>query len=270
MDTSEEFVAEKRSLRPATDAQSSSPSPSLSSSRCDFGHPLLDEVIMPIQTASATQSPPFYQPTTPFQPSFPVGSPQLPLLRPTSPIQSWPSSSSDLHKPAAFQHPKITLKVEPEDPTNPLLLPPPSEHQPPKEKTEKEEGVSTASDFVRKLYKWVPPVALSCLHHLHYYSFLVVSLALYSILGDDSLSDIICWGPGGDFFVIRDVNEFTVNILPRTFKHSNFASFVRQLNKYDFHKVRISKHSVANIPTAQQRCGVLSAPRRHDATASGC
>lgn len=147
MDTSEEFVAET-----ATDAQSSSPSPSLSSSRCDFGHPLLNEVSMPINTASATQSPSFYQPTAPFQSSFPVGSAQPPLLRPTSPIQSWASSSSDLRKSTAFRHPETTLKVESEDPTNPLL-PPPSEHQSTKGKTEKEDGVSTTSDFVKKLYK---------------------------------------------------------------------------------------------------------------------
>ena len=45
------------------------------------------------------------------------------------------------------------------------------------------------------------------------------------------------WGPAGDTFIIRNVEEF-VNILPRYFKTKNYSSFVRQLNMYDFHKVK--------------------------------
>ena len=64
------------------------------------------------------------------------------------------------------------------------------------------------------------------------------------MLEDTSFADVVSWGPQGDCFVVKDMNEFTKSILPRMFKHSNFASFVRQLNKYDFHKVR----TISSIP----------------------
>ena len=63
------------------------------------------------------------------------------------------------------------------------------------------------------------------------------------MLEETEIVDIVSWGPKGDCFVVKDMNEFTKSVLPRVFKHSNFASFVRQLNKYDFHKVKNSDDS---------------------------
>ncbi|TFK33858.1 hypothetical protein BDQ12DRAFT_669888 [Crucibulum laeve] len=74
-----------------------------------------------------------------------------------------------------------------------------------------EDPMPSTSDFVKKLYK---------------------------MLEDPTFQSVVSWGPQGDCFVVKDMNEFTKSILPRMFKHSNFASFVRQLNKYDFHKVK--------------------------------
>lgn len=45
------------------------------------------------------------------------------------------------------------------------------------------------------------------------------------------------WGPKEDSFIIEDTQKFT-KVLPVYFKTKNFASFVRQLNMYGFHKVK--------------------------------
>ncbi|KAG7868027.1 hypothetical protein KL916_005333, partial [Ogataea parapolymorpha] len=75
---------------------------------------------------------------------------------------------------------------------------------------------------------------------------------LFQMLEENSYADIVRWSEAGDSFIIADTNEFTKQVLPKHFKHSNFASFVRQLNKYDFHKVKISnelkqRYSIENV-----------------------
>ncbi|OSD08248.1 hypothetical protein PYCCODRAFT_1703 [Trametes coccinea BRFM310] len=98
-------------------------------------------------------------------------------------------------------------------------------------KHEPEDSMPSTSDFVKKLYKsvsFLPPSSSSVADS---------SRPPCRMLEDTSFADVVSWGPHGDCFVVKDMNEFTKSILPRMFKHSNFASFVRQLNKYDFHKV---------------------------------
>lgn len=69
---------------------------------------------------------------------------------------------------------------------------------------------------------------------------------LFQMLQDDNYKDVVKWTTNGDSFVVINTTEFTKEILPRHFKHSNFASFVRQLNKYDFHKVKIPNEEKQN------------------------
>lgn len=64
---------------------------------------------------------------------------------------------------------------------------------------------------------------------------------LFQMLEENRFSSIVRWTDSGDSFMISDTNEFTKEVLPCYFKHSNFSSFVRQLNKYDFHKVKLSQ-----------------------------
>ncbi|RKP00954.1 hypothetical protein CXG81DRAFT_12603, partial [Caulochytrium protostelioides] len=64
---------------------------------------------------------------------------------------------------------------------------------------------------------------------------------LFRMLDDVSISKVCSWGHDGTTFVVKDTTFFSQVILPKHFKHNNFASFVRQLNKYDFHKIKHSE-----------------------------
>ncbi|WWC85159.1 uncharacterized protein L201_000016 [Kwoniella dendrophila CBS 6074] len=60
---------------------------------------------------------------------------------------------------------------------------------------------------------------------------------LYTMVSDTTVNDLIYWGENGDSFFVPNAEQFGRELLPRWFKHSNFSSFVRQLNMYGFHKV---------------------------------
>lgn len=71
---------------------------------------------------------------------------------------------------------------------------------------------------------------------------------LFQMLQEADYKGVVRWTDAGDSFVVINTNEFTKEILPRHFKHSNFASFVRQLNKYDFHKVKVPNEEKQTYP----------------------
>lgn len=60
----------------------------------------------------------------------------------------------------------------------------------------------------------------------------------YELLEEGKFSNIVSWSDDGNFLIIKDAEDFSQKILPVYFKHSNFTSFVRQLNMYNFHKKR--------------------------------
>lgn len=55
----------------------------------------------------------------------------------------------------------------------------------------------------------------------------------YEMVDNESTDSIISWSQSNNnSFVIWDMTEFSVQLLPKHFKHSNFSSFIRQLNIY--------------------------------------
>ena len=59
-------------------------------------------------------------------------------------------------------------------------------------------------------------------------------LKVYDIahgVGDEYLQ----WSDDGTSFWVTNIDRFSQDILPKYFKHNNYASFVRQLSSYGKH-----------------------------------
>ncbi|KAK6146711.1 hypothetical protein DH2020_020580 [Rehmannia glutinosa] len=68
----------------------------------------------------------------------------------------------------------------------------------------------------------------------------------YEMVNDESTNELISWSESNDSFIIWDESRFSSELLPKYFKHSNFSSFVRQLNIYGFRKIDTDHWQFAN------------------------
>nr|POE64998.1 isoform beta of heat shock factor protein 2 [Quercus suber] len=70
---------------------------------------------------------------------------------------------------------------------------------------------------------------------------------------DSNNTDLIRWSDDGRSFIVLDEDEFARTLIPELFKHNNYASFVRQLNMYGFHKtVNITDGSLRQSEKARK------------------
>ncbi|QPG75083.1 hypothetical protein FOA43_002424 [Brettanomyces nanus] len=63
-------------------------------------------------------------------------------------------------------------------------------------------------------------------------------MKLWNMVNDKANKKYIRWIPDGKAFQVSDRESFMKYVLPKYFKHNNFASFVRQLNMYGWHKIQ--------------------------------
>lgn len=70
----------------------------------------------------------------------------------------------------------------------------------------------------------------------------------FDIVSDPKYSEIVTWTDSGLSFEVKNLELFTQKLLPKYFKHRNFASFIRQLNMYNFHKAKDTEALIYSHP----------------------
>lgn len=87
-------------------------------------------------------------------------------------------------------------------------------------------------------------------------------LKTYMLVEDTATDQVVSWNSDGTGFVVWQPAEFARDLLPTLFKHSNFSSFVRQLNTYGFRKVATSRWEFCNDMFCKGKKDLLSKIRR--------
>lgn len=54
----------------------------------------------------------------------------------------------------------------------------------------------------------------------------------YEMVEDPETDPVVSWSEARNSFIVWDSHQLAKNLLPKYFKHSNFSSFIRQLNTY--------------------------------------
>lgn len=90
----------------------------------------------------------------------------------------------------------------------------------------------------------------------------------YDLVEDRSSDDVISWNEEGTTFVVWKTADFARDLLPKYFKHSNFSSFVRQLNTYGFRKTVPDKWEFANENFQRGQKELLTEIRRRKTVTS--